>query len=668
MLLRPRESNTAGRRALVAPALALSLLATALGADRARADPPDRGGYGFAGAIGHGGAGGDFGPFLDDTWNTDFGMFLEKGRFRAGLGVEFNRFQTRDTVAFPELSLIPLYLEGTFTPWTRGRVRPYLQGRIGLERVHKQLTLDRAGPATSGWGVSLVPGAEIDLTRTIALDLSVELGGYQTDAFSFGPLDEPVSSGTAWTARLGFILRPGAAFAQEAGGGAPASLRGPWGVRRSGSLAAGEMLGSLAVASIFNEYVHDSNYVQISPRTWWRNLDRGFEYDANKFDTNHFYHPWNGSLLYSAGRSNGLGFWGSSGMALAGGFLWECCGETLPMSLNDLVSTSLGGVAMGEMLHRLGSVVLDDRDTGASRVAREVAVLAVDTVRGVNRAFSGDQRRAPNPEDPFEWRPPHLGSIVAAGARTIGNDGSLSGDGADTSPVLDLWVDYGSVFDNARRRPYDSFQLRTQVNFTDRVDPVGLMTIRGDLVSKPLGEEHDGAVALVQYFDYVNNRTYEFGAQSLALGLSRRGGSARGLRLELQGDLVGTVLGAVNSRLVLAEPLADPLELRRYEYGPGAGARAEALLLHRGRPLAELTYLYQWLHVTNGTPENGGGADHQLQIASVRVQLPLGRRLGLGIDGELFLRRSHYGNHLIEDRDDRVPQVRAYATWQLGAF
>jgi hypothetical protein len=38
------------------------------------------------------------------------------------------------------------------------------------------------------------------------------------------------------------------------------------------------------------------------------------------------------------------------------------------------------------------------------------------------------------------------------------------------------------------------------------------------------------------------------------------------------------------------------------------------------------------------------------------------------MDGELFLRRSHYGNHLIEDRDDRLPQVRAYATWQLGAF
>jgi hypothetical protein len=72
--------------------------------------------------------------------------------------------------------------------------------------------------------------------------------------------------------------------------------------------------------------------------------------------------------------------------------------------------------------------------------------------------------------------------------------------------------------------------------------------------------------------------------------------------------------------------------------------------------------------VTNDTPANGGAADHDLQIASLRLRAPLTRALGVGVDGDLFLRRSHYGNPLLAENDDRVPQVRGYLTWRLGAF
>ena len=645
---------------------AIALLLVALAA-HAAAEPPARTTFGFTGTIGHGRAAGAARDFLDDTWSAEFALFLEKGRFRGGIGADFHRFRTTDAVAFPEVSAIPFYLYGAFTPWTEGRVRPYLQGRLGLQRLHAQPTLDRAGPAVDGWSYALVPGLEADLTPTVALDLSLAFMGHRTDPFRFGEAPEAqLEAATAWTGRFGLTWRP---WGRRPPAG-ESSPRGPWGVRRSVGLASGQLMLTLAVASVYNEYFHDSNYVQVSPRTWWRNLERGFEYDQNKFDTNHFYHPWNGALFYSAGRSSGLGFWGSSSVALAGSFLWECCGETLPMSLNDLVSTSLGGVAMGEMTHRLGSALLDNRDTGATRVLREVGVLALDTLRGVNRAFSGEQRRAPNPEDPFEWRPRRLGALASLGARRVGNEGELGGEGAKTAPFVDLFVAYGSVFDNERRRPYDSFWMQTQLNFTDDVDPAGLMTIRGDVLSKPFGPAgaRTGAIALVQHFDYVNQRTWEFGAQSLALGLSHRLRFSPGTRLELHADLLGTVLGSINSRFEFAEPPENGSAYRRWEYGPGLGARAEALLLVGEHPVVQATYRYQWIHVTNGTPENGGGADHDLQIAALRLRAPLGRRFGLGVDGELFLRKSHYGNPLLVEGDDRVPQVRAYATWRLGGF
>ena len=284
----------------------------------------------------------------------------------------------------------------------------------------------------------------------------------------------------------------------------------PWGVRRSPGLAIGELLVDFGFASIQNEYIHDSDYVQVSPRTWWRNLERGFEYDQNKFDTNNFYHPWNGALFYSTGRSTGLGFWGSSSLAVAGSLLWECCGRDAEDVRERRVTTSLGGVAMGEMTHRLGSALLDNRDTGATRVCAKWASSPSTRCAGSNRDLLAGAAPGRQPGGLLRVAPAAAGAHSSPlGARRVGNEGSLGGEGAKTAPFLDLWVAYGSVFDNERRRPYDSFWMQTQINFTDRVDPAGLMTIRGDVLSKPLGSPgaRNGAIALVQHFDYVNQQT-----------------------------------------------------------------------------------------------------------------------------------------------------------------
>ena len=115
--------------------------------------------------------------FLDDTWSADFNLFLEKGRFRGGIGYEFHRFRTVEPVRFEEASAAPFYLHGAFSPWPRARVRPYLQARLGLTRLHDQVTLDRAAPAVNGWGFGLAPGVEIDISRSVALDLSLDYLG-----------------------------------------------------------------------------------------------------------------------------------------------------------------------------------------------------------------------------------------------------------------------------------------------------------------------------------------------------------------------------------------------------------------------------------------------------------------------------------------------------------
>ena len=72
-------------------------------------------------------------------------------------------------------------------------------------------------------------------------------------------------------------------------------------------------------------------------------------------------HPFNGAAYYNSSRANGLGFWPSAGFALGGAFEWECCGETQPMSFNDMFSTTIGGIALGESQYRLSSEILNNQ-------------------------------------------------------------------------------------------------------------------------------------------------------------------------------------------------------------------------------------------------------------------------------------------------------------------
>lgn len=90
----------------------------------------------------------------------------------------------------------------------------------------------------------------------------------------------------------------------------------------------------------------------ITPASWWNNMQHGWEWDLDPFLVNQIGHPFQGSQYFAAGRANGLGFYESAAVTAFGSGSWEYFGETNRPSLNDFLNTTLGGVALGEMLHR----------------------------------------------------------------------------------------------------------------------------------------------------------------------------------------------------------------------------------------------------------------------------------------------------------------------------
>ncbi len=97
--------------------------------------------------------------------------------------------------------------------------------------------------------------------------------------------------------------------------------------------------------------------------TTWDHLVHGrWGIDDDNFYMNQFLHPYQGLVFHGIARSNGLNFWESSAYAVAGSFLWELAGETMPPSVNDLIASGIGGSFFGEPLFRMANLLLENSE------------------------------------------------------------------------------------------------------------------------------------------------------------------------------------------------------------------------------------------------------------------------------------------------------------------
>ena len=121
--------------------------------------------------------------------------------------------------------------------------------------------------------------------------------------------------------------------------------------------AAAETAGFNVGLWAFDRYALKGHYAYISFNTIKENFKHGFEWDNDHLNTNMFAHPYNGSLFYNAGRSNGYNFWQSELFAIGGSAMWEMFMECEYPSTNDIIATPVGrGNRGGALPHfRLGT-------------------------------------------------------------------------------------------------------------------------------------------------------------------------------------------------------------------------------------------------------------------------------------------------------------------------
>ncbi|MFI5180758.1 MAG: DUF3943 domain-containing protein [Thermoanaerobaculia bacterium] len=420
--------------------------------------------------------------------------------------------------------------------------------------------------------------------------------------------------------------------------------------KRRWALAVGELAALEVIPWANDRYLQNQDYAYISWQTVAANLRAGLTLeDMDKFTTDQLGHPIHGGLYFNAARTNGFTFWESIGFSAVGAYVWQMAMERDAHSLNDFVTTTMGGPTIGEPMFRLSRMIYDNEARGTERVLREIAGAFVNPTAGFTRLFTGEMWRVEkNPEDRF---PSLFVLFFDGGYRHIGHNRIPDQD----QGLVSVALRYGDPFlPEGDPKPFDFFELSLDLSspssaWLTRIQIRGLAAGWG--VGRSATSEH--LLGVLFEFDYFNNEPRQFGLQAIKAGLLSRFDLGKEVDLRTEALLVGAPLASLYAGHGEASAI---LVGRSFGWGPAAGIDATARLRRHDIDLLTLNYTLYWVHATSGIARNS-----TLQAVTTEARFPFGRHFALGGGWSLSQRLSTFDAF----PTDRVtsPTWRAFASW-----
>jgi hypothetical protein len=389
-------------------------------------------------------------------------------------------------------------------------------------------------------------------------------------------------------------------------------------------IPAAEVLGAVTLTWTLDRYVLGLDYARVGFKSWKVNLTQGWEWDTDRFGINFIGHPYSGTLSFNAGRANGYNYYQSFCFAVGGSLMWEYFGEITRPSYNDIIYTPVNGAFLGEILYRFSSNILDDRTRGTERVFREIAAGLIDPMRGFNRLIQGKAFRRTNKEV-YEKEPVNIS--LYAGLRQI-NDVSYDLFGKGTySGMFNAQFDYGNPFELRKRKPFDFFKLRIDLNFgvgrkyLDNILGYGIFFGKNMQVGK---------LALLvggfQYYDYYDNNKFELGTIGFGAGIISK------LPLSKKSNLYSSIhmalvpFGGNSTKFVI-----DTTQVRDYNFVGGLETKFESTFNLGKYATATLRYYFYWMRTYIGY--NGNNFIH---IIKPRITVRLYKNISIGGEAQLY--------------------------------
>lgn len=422
--------------------------------------------------------------------------------------------------------------------------------------------------------------------------------------------------------------------------------------------AAAEVFGFNMGLWAFDRYVQKGDFAYISWSSMKRNITSGFKWDNDKLGTNTFLHPYNGSLYFNAGRSNGFNFWQSELFAIAGSGMWEVFMEREYPSTNDFIATPIGGAALGEIFYRSSDAVLDDRSRGVERAGRELAAFIISPMRGINRLVTGDMWRV-RPTMGRQFGSPAFALRASLGYKFLVYNSKYRDNHQGVAIQVD--AEYGDRFEVKSTKPYDYFTFKAQLQVMKTQPLLTQVEIKGRLLARELFDNFasQGSIGLYQHFDFYDSDTigdlkkvpFKLGIPAcVGAGFLYRGVEMRKWVFDLYAHANGILLGSI---------LSDHYQTdeRNYNWASGFSLKGGFnLVFDKSRIAISLSHNYFRLFTWKGYPLGtdlrlvdfrtlnamGDKSVASLNMTEVRADFRLWRHLYATALFTNYVRTSHY--------------------------
>ncbi|NCD72353.1 DUF3943 domain-containing protein [Mucilaginibacter agri] len=409
--------------------------------------------------------------------------------------------------------------------------------------------------------------------------------------------------------------------------------------------ASGELMLAQIIPWSYNYFIRDADFAHISFKSIGHNLKpSSWEWDDNNFTTNQIGHPYQGSLYYSAFRSNGYSFWQAAPAAFAGSFMWEVAGETHNPAPNDFINTSLGGIALGEMSYRVANRIINERQHGFKRQMSEVFGFLINPMNGFNRIIDGKWGRVSTaPETDLDTA--NLVAEIDLGARQISEKNQDLFERGRIGWYARARVLYGDPYRESKT-PFNNFDVTVELG---KDDTARLNTVRvnGLLssweIKSNMKVEH--LLSLTMNYDFYHNQAFEYGAQSVNLTVYSEYDTNEKLKFFTRAGAGVVILAAVPDAYLYYG------EGRNYDYGSGVSIIANGGVSINNRWTGRLAYQGGWFETLNGSHSS-----YFLHAFAGEARYRIFNRVSAGAEGGAFILHGYYRDY--DDINKKYPFIR----------
>lgn len=398
-----------------------------------------------------------------------------------------------------------------------------------------------------------------------------------------------------------------------------------------------------------NRFVGRTEFSKISRETISDNFQSEWQWDQSMFQTNQIGHPYHGATYFAAGRSSGLNFYESTLLAALGSATWEVACERCPPAMNDLIVTTIGGVSLGEICHRLY------REAGGHPLAALVSPMdALTDLVLDNRPLAGT--------DNLTALSLRGGAGVAIARRY--EDGASEGAYARDTPrgELGITIVYGDPFAHQTTEPFTQFDLDLSVGGGIRLFDAALLTDGFLLAFAPAdGPRLRATVGLTLHYDFFFGNLFGFSANSLLVTVKAAApvGDTAQFAVKAHAGWLGIGVTEYSPK---DKSLLEDNHNYFLSYGTGFQGKIDVSI---ATPSIGTLGLQGAGYLTWALPGKAPDAEGWFSFARIKAYYlrPVSDRLGIGVSA-VYMIASGFWKDLPKD-DRAFSEATIYAQWSL---